>query len=120
MPSAFAWPSLTHLVPVCRSSRERPKKKQGDNFYRAVGLIGEVCDDLPMRHPIQPNKRDDVLEACQDFWEEYDDAFVKMIFDRSAQFALSICSEHLELCEEDMSASFLYAFDPTNPGKDEL
>ena len=103
--------------------------------------VPQVCDDLPMRHPIQPDKRDDVLEACQacyfarrpawcrsqrgalvpqDFWEEYEDDFVKMIFDRSAAFALSLCSEVVEVCEADMSPSELFAFDPTNPSKDEL
>ena len=79
-----------------------------------------MCDDLPMRHPIQPTQRDDVLEACQDFWDDNEDSFVKMVFNRSPEFALSLCSEALDVCEEDMSPSQLYAFDPSNSAKDEL
>ena len=106
---------------IIHTSRERPTKKHGDNFFRIAALIGEVCDDLPMRHPIRPTQRDNVLEACQDFWEDHEDSFVKMVFDRSPQFALSLCSEQLDACEEDMSPNQLYAFDPTNPAaKDEL
>jgi hypothetical protein len=105
---------------IIHTSRERPKKKHGDNFFRIVGLIAAVCDDLPMRHPIQPTQRDDVLEACQDFWDDNEDSFVKMVFNRSPEFALSLCSEALDVCEEDMSPSQLYAFDPSNSAKDEL
>ena len=32
----------------------------------------------------------------------------------------SLCSEALDVCEEDMSPSQLYAFDPSNSAKDEL
>ena len=96
---------------IIHTSRERPKKKHGDNFFRIVGLIAAVCEDLPMRHPIQPTQRDDVLEACQDFWDDNEDSFVKMVFNRSPEFALSLCSEALDVCEEDMSPSQLYAFD---------
>ena len=108
---------------IIHTSRERPTKKQrhGDNFLRIAALIGEVCDDLPTRHPIRPEKRDDVLEACQDFWEEHEDTFFKMVFDHTPQFALSLCSEQLDACEQDMSPNQLYAFDPSNPAaKDEL
>ena len=53
---------------------------------------------LPMRHPIRPEQRGNVLEACQDFWEDHEDSFVKMIFERTPQFALSLCSEQLDAC----------------------
>ena len=108
---------------IIHTSRERPTKKQkhGDNFIRMAALISEVCEDLPMRHPIRPEQRANVLEACQDFWEDHEDSFVKMIFERTPQFALSLCSEQLDACEQDMSPSQLYAFDPSNPAaKDEL
>ena len=109
--------------PTIDTSRERPTKKQkhGDNFIRMAALISEVCEDLPMRHPIRPEQRGNVLEACQDFWEDHEDSFVKMIFERTPQFALSLCSEQLDACEQDMSPNQLYAFDPSNPAaKDEL
>ena len=52
---------------------------------------------------------------------DHEDSFVKMIFERTPQFALSLCSEQLDACEQDMSPNQLYAFDPSNPAaKDEL
>ena len=98
----------------------------------ASGLLHawQVCDDLPMRHPIQPNLRDDVLEACQargmlceplgasprpsrgappnpprqDFWEEYEDVFVKMIFDRCVLSVAPVVTQPLSLGEPAVRA----------------
>ena len=103
---------VADLFGIVQQTRDRPKKKLGDNYVRLLGLMGSVCEELPMRHPIRAKERDAVLELCQDIWEDHDSTLYQMAMKRSADFARTMCSQQLELCDDDLPTSFLYAHDP--------
>ena len=46
-----------------------------------------------MRHEIRSEKRSDVLDACVDFWDDYESTLSKMALKRDLAFARSICTE---------------------------
>ena len=93
---------VADLFGIVQQTRDRPKKKLGDNYVRLLGLMGSVCEELPMRHPIRAKERDAVLELCQDIWEDHDSTLYQMAMKRSADFARTMCSQQLELCDDDV------------------
>ena len=56
--------------------------------------------------------RDEVLELCEDLWEEHEAVFYRMALKRSSEFARAVCSDELELCDEPMPLEQLFAYEP--------
>ena len=56
---------VSDLFGLVRFSRERPITAKNDNYFRLVGLMGNICEELPMRHSIMLQQRDSVHEMCQ-------------------------------------------------------
>ena len=110
---------VSDLYGKIRLSSERPKTAKNDNYFRLVGLMGQVCEELPMRRPMRPNEREAVAEACEDFWDEHEATLYKLALRRSEAFASSICTEQLDLCEDELPLDGVAALDGDAP-KDEL
>ena len=107
---------------IVRFSRDRPTNAGSDAYFRLAGQMSSVCQDMPMRHAIRQEKRQAILEMCEDLWDEHEGAFSRMALHRDASYAAAICSDHAELCDEPTSREELYAHDPGAGGgdKDEL
>jgi hypothetical protein len=87
---------VSDVFGIISNSRERPKSSKHDNYFRLVGLMGSVCEEMAMRHPTA-NVRDSqaVLENCQDLWEEHEATFSRMALERTDAFAREICSSQV-------------------------
>lgn len=102
-------------------SRERPTEgKKSDAYFRLVGQLGQVCDQLPMRRAIRNEERDGVTEICDDVWDEHESSFLKLALQRDEEFALSLCSDELEICDDPMTLAELRGPGHDDKGKDEL
>jgi len=110
---------VADLVGIVRLSRERPKTSKNDNFFRLLGLMGQVCEDLPMRRPIRSSERDDVSDLCEEFWDDNEAALTKLALHRSPSYAESLCTDIIEVCEDVAPLDGVYALDSQAP-KDEL
>ena len=67
---AISASSSTMLV---MSSRDRPTEgKKSDAFYRLVGQLSAVCNDLSMRHAMRPEDREAVHDLCEDLWDDHE------------------------------------------------
>jgi hypothetical protein len=99
---------VADLYGVVSKSTDQPTSGRADPYFRLVGVMAEVCAELPMRHEIRPNKRSDVEEGCQDFWDDYESTLTKLALKRELSFARGICSKVLHLCDgPDTSATGL-------------
>jgi len=87
------------LYQMVSSSVDRPNKAKTDPYFRLVGMMSEVCDELPMRHPIRKAERGPLLESCQDFWDEHEHTLLKLALKHDASFAQGLCSDVLDLCD---------------------
>ena len=110
---------VSDLVGIVRLSRERPKTSKNDNYFRLIGLMGQVCTELPMRRSIRANEADDVSDLCEDFWDEHEAALSKLALQRSPRYAESLCADVLEVCEKSVPLDGIYKYDGAAP-KDEL
>ena len=110
---------VSDLVGIVRLSIERPKTSKNDNYFRLIGLMGQVCTELPMRRSIRANEADDVSDLCEDFWDEHEAALSKLALQRSPSYAESLCADVLEVCEKSVPLDGIYKYDGAAP-KDEL
>lgn len=107
------------LFGMVRQSRDKPTSGKSDAYFRLVGLMQGVCEDMPMRHPMRPEQRQNILELCEDLWDEYEAPFSRIALKRTADYASTLCSEELELCEDATTLEELYAHDPSAQGQPE-
>ena len=49
---------------------------------------------------------------CEDLWDDHEAALSKMALQPSARYALSLCADEFEVCDEKQSRQKLYAYDP--------
>ena len=78
---------------VIERSRNRPTSGTGDAYARLRVRLAAVCEDLPMRHAIQPRDRHRILEACEDFWEDHESALVERAWrHKDGESAQKVCS----------------------------
>jgi len=92
----------TDLYAMVSRSADRPTKASTDPYFRLVVKMSEACDDLPMRHSIRKQDRVNVLETCQDLWEEYEGTLTKLALKREESFARGICSTSIDLCDDPL------------------
>ena len=70
---------------------------------RLLGLMSKACEDLPMRHAIRPNERNAVVDLCDDLWDEHESKLSKLALAwHTHTQAERMCSDTLDLCEEDL------------------
>ena len=103
-------------VGVVQQSRERPKVTAGQEYDALVARMAGVCEEMPMREPIA--ERGVALEACQDMWEEHEQAFLRLAVDRSLESARDVCSATLGLCDAKLTPRQVFAFDPRRAAGD--
>jgi hypothetical protein len=97
--------ALVHdLYGLVMLSRERPTSAKHDNYFRLIGVLGQACADLPMRHAMRPDQKQTVLDICEDLWDEHEAPLSKLALkwgDREGAYAQSLCSSVLDVCAED-------------------
>lgn len=81
-----------------RTSRDAGAKPKSDPYFRLVAIMSQVCNELPMRHTIPKEARNNVLEACQDLWDEFEHVFLKLATRADSDFARGLCASELGLC----------------------
>lgn len=119
---------VSDIFGTVRFSRERPtsskpnkRESRDDNYFRLLGHMSRVCDDLPFRHAFRAEEKDAVSEMCEDIWDEHESTFQSLALKRKPDFAAAVCSSGLDICEDDMTDGELYAHDPgASRSKDEL
>ena len=113
---------VSDVFGMVRFSRDRPKSAKSDAYFRVVNKLSNVCQDLPMRHPMRANEKQDVLDLCEDVWDEHEATFLKIALKpNNFDFASNICADELALCEGATSVEKLYAGDPSSVrAKEEL
>ena len=100
---------VSDLFTLVSSSRERPTQgKTSDAYYRLVGQLSSVCNELPMRHAIQPAQRDEVHDVCEELWDDHEGKLLKLALQRDEAFALALCADELEVCDDPMSRDELF------------
>lgn len=111
---------VSDMFGMVRHSRDRPKSSKSDAYYRLMGRLGGACGDMPMRHAMRAKERQDVLELCEEVWDEHEGMFAKLTtLPGDDEFARNLCADELGLCEEEMSVAQLFALDPPDT-KEEL
>jgi hypothetical protein len=112
---------VSDLFAIVTLSRDRAASAKSDAYYRIVAAMGSVCDDLPMRHALRGEERRGVVEMCEDLWDEHEAALARLALRPEVAFAQSLCSDELELCDEPLALSELFAHGaPPARGKEEL
>lgn len=96
-------------VGVVQQSRERPSVAAGLDYHALTSRMLSVCEDIPMREPIAEVAA--AFEKCQDMWEQYEPAFLRLAVDRSFSYARSLCSNTLNVCAGNLTARQVYALD---------
>jgi len=89
------------LFHVVHFSRERPTSAKNDNFFRLHALMAHACAELQMRHAIRPSEVGRVAEMCEDLWDEHEATLTKLALKRSVEYAQSVCTKRLQVCDED-------------------
>lgn len=115
---------VSDLFGVVDQSRERPTEgKRSDAYYRLVGRLSSVCAELATRHAMRPEDRDSVHELCEELWDEHEGPLLKLALRRDERYAVQLCTDVIEVCDEPMARTELYAYamhDRFDEERDEL
>ena len=110
---AVCYAVVSGIFGVVAYSRDRPTEgKRSDAYYRLQSQISSVCAELPMRHAIREGEGDAINELCEDLWDEHEATLAKLALRRDDDFAMRLCADELEICDDPMSKVHLYAHDP--------
>ena len=83
---------------------------KSDAYYRLMGRLGGACGDMPMRYAMRVmGERQDVLELCEEVWDEHEGMFAKLTtLPGDDEFARNLCADELGQ-RKRMSVAQLFA-----------